>query len=180
MTTNNGIRIFDLDSYYNMMERNGYRLVTGLSNIRAFINVKVAVDVWVNVYGEVVTVNKLDSGSYAINRRSVRPIYKGTSSGTGFETRVTICGKSIPVHKLVVMAYPEICGVLKEGYEIHHIDCNHLNNEPKNLLVCTKRLHKAIHSMIREFANSKDGELDNNDYMLAVLHARMKVEVLNG
>lgn len=180
MVHNNGIRIFDLDSYYNMMERNKYRLVTGLSSIRAFRDVRVNVDVWVNVYGEVVTANKLDNGYYSINRRSVRPINKGQSSGTGLELRVTICGKSIPVHKLVVMAYPEICGVLKDDYEIHHIDCNHLNNEPKNLLVCSKKLHKAIHSMIREFAIAKDGELDAHDYMLAVLHARMKVEVLNG
>lgn len=175
-----GIRICDLDSYYNMMEHNEYRPVTGLSKIRAFRDVKVNVDVWVNSYGEVVTANKIDDGYYSINRRSVRPISKGKSSGTGFELRVTICGKSIPVHKLVVMAYPEICGVLKDDYEIHHIDCDHLNNEPSNLLVCSRRLHKAIHSKIREFAKDKDCELNADDYRRAVLHARMKVEVLNG
>lgn len=179
MSRFNGIRICEC-SYYNMMEHNGYRLVTGLlSNIRAFRDVNVNVDVWVNS-GEVVTANKIDDGYYSINRRSVRPISKGKSSGTGLELRVTICGKSIPVHKLVALAYPELCGILKDDYEVHHIDCDHLNNQPSNLLVCSRRLHKAIHSKIREFAKDKGCELDDNDYRRAILHARMKVEVLNG
>lgn len=180
MARSRGIRFFDLESYYNMMERNNYRLVNGLSKIRAFKDVKVTVDVWVNSYGDVVTANKIGDNLYYLNRRSFKPINKGKSSGTDLELRVTICGKSIPVHKLVALAYPEICGVLEDGYEIHHIDCDHLNNKPTNLLVCTKRLHKAIHSMIREYANDKNGNLNIDDYNRAILYARFKTGVLYG
>lgn len=33
-----------------------------------------------------------------------------------------------------------------EGYEVHHVDFNHLNNDPGNLVALPRLEHRAIHS----------------------------------
>ena len=54
------------------------------------------------------------------------------------------------VHREVAKAFPEICGEWFEGCEVHHIDCDPLNNEAKNLIVCTKAEHMRYHRQLRE------------------------------
>lgn len=52
---------------------------------------------------------------------------------------------TVLVHYAVARAFPEICGVLFEGCQIHHIDRNTENNSATNLIVVTKEQHKLMH-----------------------------------
>lgn len=47
--------------------------------------------------------------------------------------------KTLPVHRLVAKAFPEICGEWFEGCEIDHIDTVRDNNIVTNLRVCTRK-----------------------------------------
>ena len=53
--------------------------------------------------------------------------------------------KMCPVSVLVAKAFPEICGVWFEGCQVHHKDGNRINNNPNNLIVCTKEQHNLYH-----------------------------------
>ena len=53
--------------------------------------------------------------------------------------------KSYTAHRLVVDAFPEICGEWFEGCNIHHKDHNRLNNSAENLKVMTIDEHKKLH-----------------------------------
>jgi len=44
---------------------------------------------------------------------------------------------------------------IPNGYEIHHIDFNHSNNDIKNLVMLPKELHKDLHYYYNEFERSK-------------------------
>ena len=39
---------------------------------------------------------------------------------------------------------------LKKGYVVHHVDCNHKNNNLSNLQVLTKGEHASLHNKLRE------------------------------
>ena len=41
--------------------------------------------------------------------------------------------------------YERYNGSIPDGYEIHHIDGNHKNNDPKNLKAVTMQEHYNIH-----------------------------------
>ncbi len=43
-------------------------------------------------------------------------------------------------------------GAIAEGFQIHHIDCNHENNSPDNLLLIFGRDHMYIHGLNSNFA----------------------------
>lgn len=44
---------------------------------------------------------------------------------------------------------------LKKGYDIHHIDENHDNNSPENLVVLTRSEHTKIHNKEKEIVRDE-------------------------
>ena len=46
-------------------------------------------------------------------------------------------GSVIPVHRIIALTFPEICGEWFEGAVVNHKDCNPENNSAFNLEVCT-------------------------------------------
>lgn len=59
--------------------------------------------------------------------------YINTSKGTIF------------VHTLIAMGFPEICGEMFEGCEVHHLDGDCSNNHASNLKVLSKSEHWLNH-----------------------------------
>ena len=45
--------------------------------------------------------------------------------------------------------YERSYGKIPDGYEIHHIDCNKLNNDLTNLQLLTPSEHTKIHAILR-------------------------------
>lgn len=68
---------------------------------------------------------------------------------------VSDSGKTVYIHTLVAKAFPEICGEWFEGCEVHHKDCNPLNNCAENLIVCTKEEHLLFHKKYKEELENK-------------------------
>lgn len=62
-------------------------------------------------------------------------ILKSNSCDKYKHQQIRLSGKMYLVHRLVVMAFPEICGVLTKGFEIDHIDCDPTNNIVTNLRI---------------------------------------------
>jgi hypothetical protein len=56
---------------------------------------------------------------------------------------------SLYVHKLVVLAFPDICGELTEGYECDHISRNRMDCRAVNLRVTNRRLN-ILHSSVND------------------------------
>ena len=85
--------------------------------------------------------------------------------------------------------YEKVYGVtIDKGFEIHHIDFNHFNNNPTNLVMLPKKLHTNLHRVYNEFNkftglyNLNDitifsGHADNKSYFMACLTEY--VEILN-
>lgn len=53
------------------------------------------------------------------------------------------------VHRLVALAFPEICGEQFPGAEVHHLDGNKLNNAAENLRWVDRSNHRAEHNHTR-------------------------------
>lgn len=66
-------------------------------------------------------------------------------------------GKTFKVHRLVVEAFPEICGELFEGCEVDHIDTNKENNNANNLRCVTKRENANNPLTIKHMSESQKG-----------------------
>lgn len=65
----------------------------------------------------------------------------------------------ISVHKLVTFEILNINNIPK-GHHIHHRDCNHLNNDPNNLVILTLSDHRWLHAqfgsaVLWAFCNNK-------------------------
>lgn len=62
---------------------------------------------------------------------------------------VTLCkngiGKHQFIHRLVAIAFPEICGEWFKDAQVHHIDFNPSNNKADNLILISKEEHIKIH-----------------------------------
>jgi len=57
--------------------------------------------------------------------------------------------------------------IIPKGYQIHHIDHNHDNNDPDNLLIVTPEQHVKLHKMLIEATSaflSKNSEDKFNEY----------------
>lgn len=77
--------------------------------------------------------------------------------------------KQIAVHKIIVLTFPEICGVWYKGCEIDHIDTNRFNNRADNLKVCTPKENHNNQLTIRHLsetmkAKPKEYFLERNAY----------------
>lgn len=59
--------------------------------------------------------------------------------------------------------YEQVYGVIiPNDFEIHHIDFNHSNNNPANLIMLPKELHKQLHMAYNDFCEAKqDYTLDD-------------------
>lgn len=54
----------------------------------------------------------------------------------------------VPIHRLV--AEKSLGRKIAENEEVHHLDFNHENNDPNNLIVITKSEHSKIHAAKKE------------------------------
>lgn len=53
--------------------------------------------------------------------------------------------------------YEDFYGIkIPKGYEVHHIDFNHSNNDPHNLVALPKDLHRRLHKAYYEYNRVKD------------------------
>lgn len=115
--------------------------------------------VYASVDGNIATINLRNNGKFELIYRNISPVSKGNNK---VEYKVSIEGKKHSVHKIMVLTFPEFAGIWKEGKDIHHIDCNHLNNRATNLICLTKDVHNKLHSLL--------DNADDIDDMLARIH----------
>lgn len=109
--------------------------------------------VFASVDGDIATINLRNNGKFELRYRQISPSQKG---GNKLEYRVTIEGKTHSVHKIMALTFPEFIGEWKEGVDIHHLDCNHLNNRATNLICLTRDVHNKIHSLLDNAADIDD------------------------
>lgn len=62
--------------------------------------------------------------------------------------RLTVNGRCIYQH--VYVAETAIGRRLNPGEVVHHINCNRADNRPENLLVCSGKYHRELHSRMRK------------------------------
>lgn len=77
--------------------------------------------------------------------------------------------------------YEQVYGItIPDGFDIHHIDFNHDNNNPNNLVMLPRELHKKLHYYHTEFSHVKtnytlddiniySGHCDNYSYFMIIL-----------
>lgn len=53
--------------------------------------------------------------------------------------------QTIFLNKIIANAFPEICGEMYEGCDVHHIDGDCTNDSAYNLKVMTKEEHRRLH-----------------------------------
>lgn len=140
----------DLGNLLNLLAKNNYRELTS-----PLIWHKESTRIFASRQGTIATI-KEKNGIYTLTFRDTAPGVKSrTSKKDKLEYKVCIDKVTHSVHKLVALTYPEYAGVYKEGYEVHHIDGNHLNNNCKNLIWLPSNAHKKVHEFISR-------GLDNN------------------
>ena len=115
--------------------------------------------VYASVDGNIATINLRNNGKFELRYRQISPVSKG---GNKTEYRVYIEGRTHSVHKIMVLTFPEFTGQWKDGVDIHHLDCNHLNNRATNLICLTKDVHNKLHSLL--------DNADDIDDMLSRIH----------
>lgn len=103
-----------------------------------------------NAYGEERPVH---TNKYRQNRRSIK-----------------LNQKRVPFSVIMANAFPEICGELFEGCEVHHIDGDTQNDCATNLMVLSKEEHHRLHDGI-VFQYDKKGNFIckyNNSFEAAI------------
>jgi hypothetical protein len=71
--------------------------------------------------------------------------------------KIWLGAKYVPYHRVIL-------GEAADGFDVHHVDCNSLNNRTANLAVLTPEVHMAVHG--RSFSGvcqSKVRTVDSND-----------------
>lgn len=142
--------------------------ILGIYNTRVFVNTS----------GKVITIkNKSNSEGFNCCIRSVSPVHKKNNE---FEYKIYIDSRAHSLHKIVALTYPNICGEYKPGYQVHHKNLNHLDNEASNLVFLSSKTHKYIHSLL--YRNSLNDELLEriNEYIdfCVLIHMEISVEGL--
>lgn len=133
----------ELGNLLDLLTKNNYRELK--SNL---IWHKETTRIFASKQGTIATI-KERNGIYTLTFRDTAPGVKSrTSKKDKLEYKVCIDKVTHSVHKLVALTYPEYAGVHREGYEVHHIDGNHLNNNCKNLIWLPSEAHKKVHELI--------------------------------
>ena len=65
--------------------------------------------------------------------------------GTNGYMKTTRQGKEIYIHRL---RYEQAFGPIPEGYHVHHVDGNKINNHPMNLMLMEESEHHKFHGNI--------------------------------
>ena len=68
--------------------------------------------------------------------------------------------------------------VLDEHYLVHHKDCNPQNNEPTNLVWCSKKMHQAIHTEMQTGAQSPEANAKRKESLQSWYKERATQEQL--
>lgn len=133
----------ELGNLLNLLEKNNYRELTS-----PLIWHKENTRIFVSKQGTVATIKERNSIHTLTFRDTAPGVKSRTSTRDKLEYKVCIDKVTHSVHKLVALTYPEYAGVYKEGYEVHHIDGNHLNNNCRNLIWLSSEAHKKVHELI--------------------------------
>lgn len=88
---------------------------------------------------------------FSIHRKESK--YKGVNLWKNGEK-----GPVIPVHKIIAMTFPEICGEMFEGAVVNHKDENPENNSAFNLEFCTNE-YNCQYSLGYKIEQVKDGKV---------------------
>lgn len=140
----------ELGNLLDLLTKNNYRELTS-----PLIWHKERTRIFASKQGTIATI-KEKNGIYTLTFRDTAPGVKSrTSKKDKLEYKVCIDKVTHSVHKLVALTYPEYAGVHKEGYEVHHIDGNHLNNNCKNLIWLSSDAHKKVHELISKGIDNK-------------------------
>ena len=101
-------------------------------------------------------------------------------------------------HKAWLAAHPErseawLRECFRDGFDVHHLDGNHQNNDPANLVLIEHVDHMRIHAMPVVYLNQKKGKQREraprdwrrttqhaNDVRRAEVKRRKRAEILNG
>lgn len=140
----------ELGNLLDLLTKNNYRELTS-----PLIWHKERTRIFASKQGTIATI-KEKNGIYTLTFRDTAPGVKSrTSKKDKLEYKVCIDKVTHSVHKLVALTYPEYAGVHREGYEVHHIDGNHLNNNCKNLIWLSSEAHKKVHELISKGIDNK-------------------------
>ena len=103
--------------------------------------------------GRVKSLERFALGRYGCNRRLPEKIIKPLSSGSDYlYVNLNNNGrKKEYVHRLVAMAFPEICGEYFPGAEVNHKDENKYNNVANNLEICDHTYNNCYGTKISRF-----------------------------
>lgn len=142
--------------------------VLGIYNTRVFVHTS----------GKVITIkNKTNNEGFICCIRSVSPVHKKNND---YEYKLYIDGRAHSLHKIVALAYPNICGEYYPGYQVHHKNLNHLDNEASNLVFLNSKTHKYIHSLLYHSNFDADLLKKINKYIdfCVLIHMEVSVEGL--
>lgn len=86
---------------------------------------------------------------------SLMPLYRRWQTRDGYESCNAGKGTQNLTHKLVWEYYNPATG---DGYVIHHVDHNHFNNSPENLVLMTEEAHSSYHREVGHKFDNEDPE----------------------
>ena len=151
MVTMKVLKDSELGNLLDLLAKNNYRELTS-----PLIWHKENTRIFVSKQGTVATIKERNSIHTLTFRDTAPGVKSRTSTRDKLEYKVCIDKVTHSVHKLVALAYPEYAGVYKEGYEVHHIDGNHLNNNCRNLIWLSSEAHKKVHELILKGVDNKE------------------------
>lgn len=104
----------------------------------------------------------------------LKPKFCGEYYGVG------LSGKNFYIHKLVGMAFPEICGEWFEGCQYDHIDGNRFNNVATNIRACTEKENHNNPITRKRNSEAKKGKTPWNKGLNYTFAERRLLRINNG